>query len=83
MKEINTVKKNYIDCAAGLGMGNFTNVKPGQERVALIDKIANMYCDATANKNELLRSQTMSALILLFYGEAKKMAEKMQSCKRY
>lgn len=78
-----TMKSMYISCAAGLNMGDFTRVKTGPERTALINKIADMYCDATDKDNETVRSQTISALMLLFYGEINKIADKCKAVVDY
>lgn len=77
----NIIKKQFIELASGLHLGNLTNIKPGPERVGLITKISDMYCAATDENNEVLRNQTISALMLLFYGEISKMQEKCKAIK--
>lgn len=72
----NILKQTYIDCASGLNMGDFTKVKTGKARTELINKISDMYCEATDSGDETVRSQTISALLLLFWGELLKMQTK-------
>lgn len=70
------MKQEYIKAASQLKLGDFTKVKTGKARVELINKVADMYCNATDTNNETLRNQTISALMLLFYGEINKMQQK-------
>lgn len=75
-----TMKSFYITCASTLGLGDLTKVKTGTlERKDLITKCANGYIEATNKSDERLRSAYISALMLLFWGEIKKMADKCRT----
>jgi len=78
-----TLKKTYIACANGLGLGDLTKVNAGPERVELINKCADGYIESTEKKNEVKRSQYISALMLLFWAEIGKMADKCKAVSEY
>lgn len=80
---MNTLKQAYISQAANLNMGDFTKIKTGKNRAKLVTEIANGYCLATDNGDEQKRSQYISALMLLFYGEISKMVEKCKFVSGY
>lgn len=83
MDTVKLLKQNYINSASGLKLGDLTRVKPGKDRVNLINKVANGYCEATDNHDEEKRNQYISALMLLFYGEISKIAEKCKYVSGY
>ena len=70
-----SIKSFYISCASTLGLGDLTKVKTGEERAEIVTKCANGYIKATKEGDERLRSAYISALMLLFWGEIKKMAD--------
>lgn len=79
-----TMKSFYITCASTLGLGDLTKVKTGtSERKDLITKCADGYIKATKEGDEELRSAYISALMLLFWGEIKKMADKCKAVSGY
>lgn len=77
------IKQSYIARASFLNMGSFTHVSTGKARVALINKLSDGYIKATADHDEDLRDQYISALMLLFWGEVSKMAEKCRTVPGY
>lgn len=77
------IKNYYIQCADTLGLGSFTNVKTGPVRAALVTKIADSYNQATKAGDEELRNAYISALMLLFWGEADKIYAKVKTLKEY
>ena len=74
-----SIKSFYISCARTLGLGDLTKVKTGDERTEIVTKCANGYIKATNESDERLRSAYISALMLLFWGEIKKMADKCRT----
>lgn len=73
----NSMKSLYIECASLLGLGDLTKVKAGtEERKNIITTCANGYIKATEEGDERNRSAYISALMLLFWGEINKMADK-------
>lgn len=74
-----SIKSFYISCASTLGLGDLTKVKTGDERAEIVTKCANGYIKATKEGDERLRSAYISALMLLFWGEIKKMADKCRT----
>ena len=74
-----SIKSFYISCASTLGLGDLTKVKTGDERAEIVTKCANGYIKATKEGDESLRSAYISALMLLFWGEIKKMADKCRT----
>lgn len=72
-----SLRQAYIDCAATLGLGDLTKVKTGtKERRNLVTICADGFINATKAGEEEKRSAYISALMLLFWGEINKMADK-------
>jgi len=75
-----TMKGMYIACASALGYGDVTKIKTGTElRKKLITECADGYIKATEDGDETKRSQYISALMLMFWGEIGKMADKCKA----
>lgn len=73
---VDNIKNTYIVCAAKLGLGDLTRLGTNDpKRGKIITQCADGYVKATKDGNEELRSAYISALMLLFWGEAKKMAD--------
>lgn len=77
------IKNSYIARASSLNLGSFTHVKSGPERAKLINNISDGYIKATEDKDEDLRDQYISALMLLFWGEVSKMADRCKTVPGY
>jgi len=78
----NSMKQLYLACASSLGYGDLTTVKTGtEERKTIITECADGYIAATKSGDEGKRSAYISALMLLFWGEISKMAEKCKAVK--
>ena len=77
------IKNSYIARSSSLGLGSFTHVKSGPKRAELINDIADGYIKATEDKDEDLRDQYISALMLLFWGEVSKMADRCKTVPGY
>lgn len=78
-----TAKQLYTTQANALGLGDLTRVKTGKPRTALINQISDMYCDATDKGDEIVRAKTISALMVLFWGEIGKMQDKCRAVADY
>lgn len=79
-----TMKQLYIECASSLGFGDLTKVKTGTpERKFLVNTCADGYIKATKDGDDALRSSYISALMLLFWGEIGKIADKCKGVKDY
>lgn len=75
-----SMKQMYIRSASTLGFGDLTRLKAGSERrKQLVTICADGYCDATDVGDEDKRDEYISALMLLFWGEIGKMANKCRA----
>lgn len=75
-----SMKKDFAASAAQLHLGDLSRMKTGtEERKSAISFCADGYVDAKAAGDEARKNSCMAGLMLLFWGEAGKMAEKCKT----